>query len=438
MKSRKLLLALLLLPMMAVAQTVTSPNGNIVLTFSLTDNGRPTYEMTYKGKAVVKPSHLGLELAKDKHASMGLEETDLMDDFQVADVQTSTFDETWQPVWGETRDIRNHYNELAVTLRQLKQKPVYKGKGNEPGLALDTQERTVIIRFRVYDDGMGLRYEFPQQRELNYFLIKEERTEFAMAGDHMAWWLPGDYDTQEQETQQTRLSEVRSRLKEAVNWGNSSVAVFSPTGVQTSLQMKSADGLYINIHEAACLDYATMHLELVDSETKALTTELYGGSNAYTPHPKPSDYPIPAPLTFVSHLTPDATGLKGAMQTPCETPWRTVMVSDDARDMLSSNLILNLNEPCKLEDTSWIHPTKYCGVWWEMIVGKSNWHYTNDFPSIKLDQIDWTKVKPNGRHAANNEKVRRYIDFAAANGLDQVQDAQRLCPRERREAADAP
>ena len=394
-------LFLTLLSLNVAAQTVTSPNGNVRLTFTL-DQGRPTYEMTYKEKAVVKPSHLGLELAPDKHASKGMNETDLMDGFTVAETKTSTFDETWKPVWGETATIRNHYNELAVSLDQ------------------PSTKRKMTIRFRVYDDGIGLRYEFPQQRELNYFLIKEEHTEFAMAGDHVAWWLPGDYDTQEQETQQTRLSEIRDRMNHAVNWGNSSVAVFSETGVQTSLQMKSDDGLYINIHEAACLDYATMHLELVDQQTRALSTKLGGGSNAYTPAPTPSKYPLPAPFTFVSHLTPDATGLKGAMQTPCETPWRTVMVSDDARDMLSSNLILNLNEPCKIEDTSWIHPTKYCGVWWEMIVGKSSWNYTDEFPSIKLDNIDWSKVKPNGRHAANNEKVKRYIDFAAKNGLDEV------------------
>ena len=420
MKSIKLLFLMLLTPLMALAENVTSPNGNIVLTFSLTDNGRPTYEMSYKGRAVVKPSHLGLELAKDKHASKGMEETDLLDGFKVADVKYADFDETWKPVWGETATIRNHYNEMAVTLVQEIKKTEYQGDGASRGLALVTNERKMIIRFRVYDDGIGLRYEFPQQKELNYFLIKEERTEFAMAGDHTAWWLPGDYDTQEQETQETKLSGIRERMRHAVNWGNSSVAPFSETGVQTSLQMKTDDGLYINIHEAACLDYATMHLELVDAETKAFTTELKGGSNVYTPHPQPSACPLPKPFTFVSHLTPDATGLKGAMQTPCTTPWRTVMVSDDARDMLSSNLILNLNEPCKIEDTSWIHPTKYCGVWWEMIVGKSSWNYTDEFPSIKLDQIDWTKVKPNGRHAANNEKVKRYIDFAAKNGLDEV------------------
>ena len=370
------------------ATEVKSPNGNITLNFTVED-GRPTYSINYKGKAVVLPSHLGLELAKDKRASLGLDERDLMDGFRLDEEQTASFDETWQPVWGETRDIRNHYNEYVATLSQqwLSAPPAAK-----KGMRLQPRrhQRTMLIRFRVYDDGVGFRYEFPQQPELTYFLIKEEHTEFAMTGDHTAWWIPGDYDTQEQVTQETRLSEIRGRMPDAVNWGNSSVAVFSPTGVQTSLQMKSQDGLYINIHEAACLDYATMHLELVDAETKALTTHLEGSSNAYTPHPLPSPYPLPQPFTFVSHLTPDATGLKGCMQTPCETPWRTVMVSDDARDMLSSNLILNLNEPCKLEDTSWIHPTKYCGVWWEMIVGKSNCHYTDDYPSIKLDNIDWT------------------------------------------------
>ena len=362
-----------MLPMALLAQVVKSPNGNVCVNFSLQGNGVPTYSMTYKGKAVVKPSRLGLELMKDKHVSKGLRETDLMNGFTVKDTQTSTFDETWKPVWGETATIRNHYNELAVTLHQA------------------SSERNIIVRFRVYNEGMGLRYEFPQQDSLTYFLIKEEHTQFAMAGDHTAWWIPGDYDTQEQKTQQSKLSEIRRRFHDAVNWGNSSVAVFSPTGVQTSLQMKSQDGLYINIHEAACVDYSTMHLNLDDKT-----------------------------MTFESWLTPDAYGAKGCMQTPCKSPWRTVMVSDDARDMLSSNLILNLNEPCKIEDTSWIHPTKYCGVWWEMIVGKSAWNYTDEFPSIKLDQIDWSKAKPNGRHAANTDKVKRYIDFAAKNGLDQV------------------
>ena len=369
----KSFLAMMLLPVLVAAQTVTSPNGKVKLTFSLTGNGVPTYELTFKDKSVIKPSRLGLELAKDRHASREMKETDLMDGFKITDTKTSAFDETWKPVWGETATIRNQYNELEVDL-------------NQPAT-----HRNIIIRFRVYDDGMGLRYEFPQQEALNYFLIKEEHTQFAMAGDHTAWWLPGDYDTQEQETQESKLSEIRGRFHDAVNWSNSSVAVFSPTGVQTALQMKTADGLYINIHEAACIDYATMHLNLDDKN-----------------------------FVFESWLTPDATGLKGCMQTPCQTPWRTVIVSDDARDMLSSNLILNLNEPCKIEDTGWIHPTKYCGVWWEMIVGKSSWNYTDEYPSVKLDRVDWTKAKPNGRHGATTANVKKYIDFAAANGIDQV------------------
>lgn len=373
MQRFKTLLLVLLLPAIAMAQEVQSPNGNVRLRFSLTGNGVPTYEMTYKNKAVVKPSHLGLELAKDKHASKGMNETSLMDGFTIIDTKTSSFDETWRPVWGETSTIRNNYTELAVNLAQ------------------PATKRNIIVRFRVYDYGMGLRYEFPQQDSLTYFVIKDEHTQFAMAGDHTAWWLPGDYDTQEQKTQESRLSEIRSRFHDAVNWNNSSVAVFSPTGVQTALQMKTNDGLYLNIHEAACVDYSTMHLNLDDKT-----------------------------MTFESWLTPDATGMKGYMQTPCQSPWRTVLVSDDARDMLSCKLTLNLNEPCKIEDTSWIHPIKYCGVWWEMIVGRKSWNYTDEFPSIKLDRIDWSKVKPNGRHAANTAEVKRYIDFAAKNGLDEV------------------
>lgn len=364
-------MALLLLPLMATAQTVTSPNGNVEVKFSL-DNGRLTYEMTYKGKAVVKPSHLGLELVKTKHASKGMEETDLMDGFTVTDTQTSTFDETWKPVWGQTATIRNHYNEMAVTL-------------NQPA-----SKRNIVIRFRVYDDGMGLRYEFPQQNELNYFVIKEEHTQFAMAGDHTAWWIPGDYDTQEYETVESKLSEIRGLMKGAIT-PNSSQTPFSPTGVQTALQMKTADGLYINIHEAACVNYATMHLNLDDKA-----------------------------MVFESWLTPDAQGTKGYIQTPFNTPWRTVLVSDDARDMLSSNLILNLNEPCALDDVSWIRPIKYCGVWWELIVGRNTWSYTNEYPSVRLGVTDYKNSKPNGTHGANNENVKKYIDFAAANGLDEV------------------
>lgn len=368
---RKILFALMLLPMLAMAQTVKSPNGNVSVKFSL-DNGRPVYEVSYKKRAVVKPSYLGLELAKTKHASKGMEETSLMDGFVVAKTDTSIFDETWKPVWGETATIRNHYNELAVTL-------------NQPAT-----KRNIVIRFRVYDDGMGLRYEFPQQEELNYFVIKEEHTQFAMAGDHKAFWIPGDYDTQEYETVESKLSEIRGLMKSAIT-PNSSQTTFSPTGVQTSLQMKTDDGLYINIHEAACVNYATMHLNLDDKN-----------------------------MVFESWLTPDAQGYKGYIQTPFNTPWRTVIVSDDARDMLSSNLILNLNEPCALDDVSWIRPIKYCGVWWDMIVGRGTWSYTNDLPSVHLGVTDYSKCKPNGTHSANNENVKKYIDFAADNGLDEV------------------
>lgn len=365
------LLPLLLLPLQTMAQTVMSPDGKVVVKFDL-DNGKPMYNMTFNGKTVMKDSRLGLELAKNKHASKGFEETDLMEGFVKADAQIHRFDETWKPVWGETATIRNQYNELVVTLRQPE------------------EQRDMVIRFRVYDDGMGLRYEFPQQKNLSYFIIKDENTEFALAGNHTAWWIPGDYDTQEYEYVESKLSDIRSLMKQSIG-DNASQTPISDTAVQTSLQMKTDDGLYINIHEAACVNYPTMHLELDDRQ-----------------------------MVFKSVLTPDAQGLKAYMQTPCNTPWRTVIVSDDARDMLASNLILNLNEPCKIEDTSWIKPVKYCGVWWEMIVGKSTWNYTDDYPSVILGKTDYARSRPNGRHAANNDKVKRYIDFAARNGLDQV------------------
>lgn len=383
MNKFKVLIVLLLCSVMAMAQgesegnsnkweTVASPNGKVVVRFGI-DNGRPYYTVQYDTKDVIKKSFLGLELAKDKHASKGIKETSLMDGFELMQTIKTSHDDTWKPVWGETDEIRNHYNEMTVSLLQAK------------------SNRNIKICFRVYDDGVGFRYEFPQQKDLNYFVIKEEHTQFAMAGDHKAWWLPGDYDTQEQETQESKLSEIRSRFHDAVNWSNSSVAVFSDTGVQTALQMKSDDGLYINIHEAACINYPTMHLNLDDKN-----------------------------MVFESWLTPDATGLKGYMQTPCNTPWRTILVSDDARDMLSSHLILNLNEPCKIKDTSWIHPTKYVGVWWEMIVGKSSWNYTDEFPSVQLGITDYSKAKPNGKHGATTANVKKYIDFAAENGIDQV------------------
>ena len=320
----------------------------------------------------MKPSHLGLELAKDKHASNGQDEQNLMDGFTVKDQQTSTFDETWTPVWGETKTIRNHYNEMAVTLNQA------------------SMNRDIVIPFRVYNEGMGLRYEFPQQQKLNYFVVKEEHTQFAMAGDHTAYWFPGDYDTQEYEHVISKMSEIRSKMKAAVT-SNASQTQFSPTGVQTSLQLKTDNGLYINLHEAACVNFPTMHLNLDDKN-----------------------------MVFESWLTPDATEMNGYVQTPFNTPWRTVIVSDDARDMLASNLILNLNEPCKIEDTSWIHPTKYCGVWWEMIAGGKQWNYTFDLPSVNLENLDYSKCRPHGQHPANTENVKRYIDFAAKNGLQEV------------------
>lgn len=347
----------------AMAESITSPNGQLQLNFSVNSQGEPVYELFYKGKAVIKPSKLGLELKNDPG---------LMNGFTLADTQTSTFDETWEPVWGEVKQIRNYYNEMAVTLDQK------------------AQDRNIIIRFRLFDDGLGFRYEFPLQKNLNYFVIKEERTQFAMTGDHKAFWIPGDYDTQEYDFTESKLSEIRGLMKSAIT-GNASQTQFSPTGVQTSLQMKTADGLYINLHEAALVDYSCMHLNLDDKN-----------------------------LVFESWLTPDAVGDKGYMQAPCKSPWRTVIVSDDARDILASKLTLNLNEPCAYEDVSWIKPVKYVGVWWEMIAGKSTWAYTDDLPSVKLGETDYSKTKPNGRHGANNENVKRYIDFAAAHGFDQV------------------
>ena len=347
----------------AMAESITSPDGQLRLNFSVNPQGEPVYELSYKGKAVIKPSKLGLELKNDPG---------LMNGFTLAGTETSTFDETWEPVWGEVKQICNHYNEMAVTLNQK------------------AQDRNIIIRFRLFDDGLGFRYEFPLQKNLNYFVIKEERTQFAMAGDHKAFWIPGDYDTQEYDYMESKLSEIRGLMEEAVT-GNASQTQFSPTGVQTSLQMKTADGLYINLHEAALVDYSCMHLNLDDKN-----------------------------LVFESWLTPDAVGDKGYMQAPCKSPWRTVIVSDDARDILASKLTLNLNEPCAYEDVSWIKPVKYVGVWWEMIAGKSTWAYTDELPSVKLGETDYSKTKPNGRHGANNENVKRYIDFAAANGFDQV------------------
>ena len=369
----------------ASAQKLTSPDGNLVMNFSLNEQGAPVYDLTFKEKTVIKPSTLGLELKReDPEKKTDFEWTEmkdkagvdkranLMTGFKIKDTRTSTFDETWRPVWGEESEIRNHYNELEVTLDQ------------------PMNNRYIVIRFRLFNDGLGFRYEFPQQQNLNYFVIKEEHSQFAMSGDHTAFWIPGDYDTQEYDYTTSRLSEIRGKMKEAVT-PNSSQYVFSPTGVQTALMMKTDDGLYINLHEAALVDYSCMSLNLDDKN-----------------------------MVFESWLTPDAKGDKGYMQTPCNSPWRTVIVSDDARDILASRITLNLNEPCKITDTSWIHPVKYVGVWWDMITGRGTWAYTDDVYSVKLGETDYLQTKPNGKHSANTENVKRYIDFAAKHGFDAV------------------
>lgn len=351
---------------LGATEVLTSPDGRLQLSFNLTADGTPTYKMDYNNKPVIATSRLGLELKNQKS---------LLDGFKMERVSRSSFDETWQPVWGEQSSIRNHYNEMAVCLSQ----PDDNG-----------HLREMIVRFRLYDDGVGFRYEWPAQDNFTYFTIKEERTEFAMTGDHTAYWIPGDYDTQEYDYTISRLSEVREKMPAVKFSYNVSSTVFSDTGVQTSLQLKTDDGIYLNIHEAACVDYSTMHLN-IDEKRMVLT----------------------------SWLTPDARGDKGYLMAPCHSPWRTVMVTSTATAALDSKLILNLNEPCKLEDTSWIHPTKYMGVWWEMIVGKSSWAYSNA-SAVNLDSIDYKTMKPNGIHGANNDNVKRYIDFAAENGFDQL------------------
>jgi len=348
----------------ANSQQLKSPNGKLTMEFALQNDGTPTYSLTYKDKTVIKPSKLGLELKKDTKS--------LLNDFSLIDSKTSSFDETWKPVWGEVESIRNQYNELAVTLNQ---------KGTD---------RQIIIRFRLFNDGLGFRYEFPAQKNLVYFVIKEERTQFAMTGDHTAFWIPGDYDTQEYDYTTSKLSEIRG-LSEKAKTANLSQTSFSTTGVQTSLMLKTKDGLYINLHEAALINYSCMHLNLDDKN-----------------------------MVFESWLTPDAKGDKGYIQAPSHSPWRTIIVSDDAREILASKMTLNLNDPCKIEDTSWIKPVKYVGVWWEMITGKSTWSYTDEFPSVQLGVTDYSKAKPNATHGANNANVKKYIDFASANGFDAV------------------
>lgn len=348
----------------AIAQSLKSPNGKSTMEFSLLEDGTPTYSLTYKNQEVIEPSKLGLELKNDEHS--------LLNNFTVVDTKTSTFDETWEPVWGEESEIRNHYNELAVTLQQ------------------EDTDRVLLIRFRMFDEGLGFRYEFPNQPNLGHFVIEEERTQFAMTGDHTAFWIPGDYDTQEYDYTKSKLSEIREHMSSSVT-ENLSQTSFSPTGVQTALMMKTDEGLYINLHEAALIDYAAMHLELDDEN-----------------------------MVFESWLTPDVNGDKGYLIAPTTTPWRTIIVSDDARDILSSRMTYNLNEPLAIEDPSWIRPIKYIGVWWEMITGKSAWHYTDDFSAVRLGETDYENATPNGRHGATTENVKRYIDFAAEHGFDAV------------------
>lgn len=344
------------------AQQLQSPNGKLVMSFSLQADGTPAYRFAYAGKEVIKTSTLGLELKDDKKS--------LLNGFTIQKTETATHDSTWEPVWGEVKTIRNQYNELAITLHQTE------------------TDRQLVIRFRLFNEGLGFRYEFPSQKNLVYFVIKEERTQFAMTGDHTAFWIPGDYDTQEYDYTTSRLSEIRSRMKAAIT-PNASQTPFSPTGVQTSLMLKTDEGLYINIHEAALINYSCMHLNLDDAN-----------------------------LVFQSWLTPDAKGDKGYMQAPGQSPWRTVMVSDDARDILASKMTYNLNEPNKIEDTAWIKPIKYMGVWWEMITGKSSWSYTNELPSIQIGNTDYTKAEPNGTHGATIANVKKHIDFASEHGFD--------------------
>ena len=385
MKKFLLTVSAILLTMTAGAQKLQSPDGSLEMNFSLDAEGRPTYSLTYHGKDVIRPSHLGLDLKKENpdaatdfefktraDASKIDQKANLTSGFQITKTETATFDETWTPVWGEESSIRNHYNELCVTLTQ------------------PANDRFIKLRFRLFDDGLGFRYEFPAQKNLTYFIIKEERTQFAMAGDHTAWWLPGDYDTQEYETVTSRLSEIRGKMKAAVTQNSSQTPIWEG-GVQTALMMRTDDGLYINLHEAACIDYSKMHLNYDDKTG-----------------------------IFESWLTPDARGDKGYLQAPCVSPWRTVIVSDKATDILASRITLNLNEPCKIEDTSWIKPTKYIGVWWDMITNKGTWAYTDDLSTVKLGETDYSQTKPNGRHSANTENVKRYIDFAAAHGFDAV------------------
>lgn len=348
----------------SLAQTLTSPDGNLVMDFHLSADKTPVYSLKYKGKDVIKESKMGFQIRPS---------FDFSKNFRIVETKEDASDTTWNPVWGQNSVIRDSHKELFVALEQ-------EGTG-----------WLLNIRFRLFDDGLGFRYEFPVQKELRHFTINEEVTEFQLVGDHKAFWIPADYDTNEFQITTSKLSEVPQLIDKA---RDEALACKSPSpnlAVQTPLMLKSDDGLYINIHEAALVNYPAMHLNL-DAQTFLMS----------------------------SHLTPDKNGTKGYIQTGSTSPWRTIIVSDDARNILASNLIVNLNEPCKLEDTSWIKPTKYVGVWWEYFTGGgSTWAYT-DTQDIVIGKTDYTKLKPNGHHGANTAHVKEYIDFAAKNGFDAV------------------
>lgn len=361
-----------------------SPDKNLEMRFSMSDNGTPYYSLDYKGKHIIMDSRLGFLLRGDLNVSEVKVQGDKIDkvdkhpqidfyrDFEVADVKTDSLDYTWAPVWGEEDSIRCHYNELTVSLK-------HKLTG-----------RDMAIRFRLFNDGLGFRYEFGPMAWPEYFIINDELTEFAMAEDYTAFWIPGDFDTQEYEYTRSRISEIPSLVADQL-LPNPWHFPYSVNAVQTSLQMKSDDGVYVNLHEAALVDYSCMNLELE-----------------------------PGTLTFKASLVPDATGGKGTIQTPAKSPWRTIQVTDDACRQLESRLVLNLNEPCALDDVSWIHPVKYIGVWWEMISGKGSWSYTGDVRPVDINTVDYSKLPHSPKHSANTENVRRYIDFAAEHGFGEV------------------
>lgn len=347
----------------ASAQQLTSPDGNLSLEFMERADGVPAYRLDYKGKPVLISGRLGLLT----------EEADLTRGFKQTNLERASVDNYWNPVWGEYNRVRNHYNEMTVTLEQP-----------ETG-------RILNIRFRLFDDGLGFRYELPLQRKMNYLTVKDEVTEFNLTGNHKAFCIPGDYDTNEFAYTTAPLSEIAVDMEKRIAKKSYESKAEGGLTVQTPLMMKSEDGIYLNIHEAALVDYAGMLLNVDDKQFK-----------------------------LSAHLTPDKLGKKGYLQLPVLSPWRTVIVSDDARDILASQLIYNLNEPCQYEDTSWIRPMKFVGVWWEMFTGEGKtWAYS-DFYQAKPGITDYAKLNPNGHHPANTAHVKEYIDFASAHGIDGI------------------